>query len=142
MTFNVDHIHFLTILLCGGSLVILNVCSHGEATMTVDEYIMELCVLRYIKCSNEMLIQDIMDLPLKITLLFIINVVGSTKPQMEFQGHMLYALKCIESQVLNYFRSVLANLKNELMYCKRGRKKKFFPRSIVCTFFLERLLGM
>lgn len=62
--------------------MILKGGSCGGATATVDEYIIEFCVLWSRKSSNQVLIWDVKDLPLKIFLFCIMRVARSTQPHL------------------------------------------------------------
>jgi hypothetical protein len=66
-------------------------------------------------------------------------MVGSVAHHMALQRHFQYAIECMEPMVFNWCEGVLKSMKKQLKKCRNGRLKQFGYKSILLSFFLERV---
>jgi hypothetical protein len=69
----------------------------------------------------------------------IARMVGIKTPHMAIQRDLQYSLECMEPHVFNWSDGVLRSMKKQLTKCRRGDLKQFRYRSILVSFFLERV---
>ena len=86
-----------------------------------------------------MAIWGVQDLTLRTILFTIACMDGSTAPHMDFQSYFQYSIECTEPRVFNWLDAVLFSVKRQLTKCRRGDLKQFGYRSLLVSFFLDRV---
>jgi hypothetical protein len=138
----VEGIYFLTGLSRQGEVV--NLKSRGaESEMNIEEYIDTDCVAGTSKVGSQVPIRAINNLSLKIIVLILTRITGSTSLHQASRSLMFYAVQCERPTMYDWCTSLLANMKSQLMECKQGGGERNFEfSSILCSFFFERVLGL
>jgi hypothetical protein len=137
LTLDIEDIYFLTGLSRRGSRVSLSGSRGGGEPM--DYYVAHQCVPGTEKHSGKVAIKDVQDLPLWTILYTITQMARSATPHMALQRHFQYAIECMEARVFNWCEGILKKMKNQLIKCRNGRLKQFGYRSILVSFFLDRV---
>jgi hypothetical protein len=137
----VEDIYFLTGLSRQGEVV--NLKSRGAGSgMKIKEYIDAHCVAGTPKVGSQLPIRAINNLSLKIIVLVLTRITGSTSLHQASRLLMFYAVQCMRPTVYDWCTSLLTNMKGQLTECKQGSKRNFGFASILCSFFFERVLGL
>jgi len=103
--------------------------------MKIEEYIDVHCVAGNNKVGIQVPIQAINNLILKIIVLILTMITGSTLLYQALMSLMFYAVQCTRPTVYDWCTSLLANMKSQLTECKHGSKINFGFASILRSFF-------
>jgi hypothetical protein len=114
----------------------LKSCGDGSG-MKVEEYIEAHCVARTPMVGIQIPIRAIGNLSLKIIVLMITKIIGSSSLHKALRMLMFYALEFARPTVYDWCTSLLTNMKGQLTECKQGEKRNFGFASILCSFFFE-----
>jgi hypothetical protein len=136
-TLEIDEIYFLISLSRHGSRVSLSGGRGGAEPM--DYYVANHCSVDTEKHSGKVPIKNVLDLSLRTIIFTITCVSRSETPYMALQSQFQYAIECMEPRVFNWCEGLLKNMKKQLTKCRTGRLKQFGYRSILVSFFLERV---
>lgn len=82
------------------------------------------------------------NLSLNVVLSTINCMVGSTVGHLATQPYMFLALSCLEPNIYNWCTTLQYSLCKLLKTCHNGKKKEFGYKSLVCSFFLEKIPSM
>jgi hypothetical protein len=134
----VDDIYFITGLSHRGEMVNLKARGDGGG-MTIEEYISTYCIADTEKVGSQLPIREIENLSLKIIILVLTQISGSTSLHQVRMSLMFYVVECLRPTVYDWSTSLLANMKIQLTDCKLGRMRNFGFASILCSFFFERV---
>jgi hypothetical protein len=137
----VEDIYFLTGLSCRGEVVNLKARGAGSG-MNIEDYIATHCIAGTEKVGSQLPIRAINNLSLKIVVLVLTWITGSTSLHQASRPLMFYSVECLRPTVYDWCTSLLANMKSQLTDCKLGRKRNFGFTSILCSFFFERVPGL
>jgi hypothetical protein len=137
----VEDIYFLTGLSRRGEVVDLKSRGAGSG-MKVEEYIKAHCVARTPMVGIQISIRAIGNLSLKIIVLMLTRIIGSTSLHQASRPLLFYTLECARLTIYNWCTSLLTNMKGQLTKCKQGGKRNFRFASILCSFFFESVLGL
>jgi hypothetical protein len=110
--------------------------------MKIEEYIDSHCVAGTPKVRSQIHIRAINNLILKIIVLVLTRITGSTSLHQASRPLMFYAVQCVRPTVYDWCTSLLNNMKGQLTECKHGGKRNFRFSSILCSLFLERVPGL
>jgi hypothetical protein len=106
----VDDIYFLTRLSCWGEVVNLKSWGAGSG-MKIEEYIDAHYVEGTLKVGSQLPFQAINNLSLKIFILVLSRITGSTSLHQESRSLMFYTLQCMRPTIYDWCTSLLANMK-------------------------------
>jgi hypothetical protein len=107
--------------------------------MKVEEYIEAHFVAGTSMVGSQIPIRAIGNLSLKIIVLVLTRIIGSTSLHQASRPLMFYVLECVISTVYDWCTSLLTNMKGQLIECKQGEKRNFGFASILCSLFFERI---
>jgi hypothetical protein len=117
---------------------VLDLKSHGVGSgMKVEEYIEAHCDAGTPMVGSQIPIRAIGNLSLKIIVLVLTRIIGSTSLHQASRPLMFYKLECMRPTIYDWSTSLLTNMKVQLIECKQGGKQNFGFSSILCNFFLE-----
>jgi hypothetical protein len=134
----VDDIYFITGLSHRGEMVNIKARGAGGGR-TMEEYITTYCIADTEKVGSQLPIRVIENLSLKIIILVLTWISGSTSLHQASRPLMFYVVECLRPMVYDWCTSLLANMKSQLTDCKLGRMRNFGFASILCSFFFERV---
>jgi hypothetical protein len=137
----VDDIYFITVLFHRGEMVNIKARGVGGGR-TMEEYIATYYVAGTTKVGSQLPIRAIKKMSLKIIVLVLTQISGSTSLHQMSRLLMFYAVECLRPIVYDWCTSLLANMKRQLTDCKLGRMRNFGFASILCSFFFERVLAL
>jgi len=121
----------------------VNLKARGDGGgMNMEGYISTHYVAGTNKVGSELPIMAIENMSLKIIILVLIGISGSTSLHQASRPLVFYAVESLRPTVYDWCTSLLANTKSQLAYCKHGRKINFRFASIMCSFFFERVPGL
>jgi hypothetical protein len=107
--------------------------------LPMSEYCRLHCVPKAERKKGKVAIWGVRDLTLCTILFTIARMAGSFTPHMALQSYFQYAIECTEPRVLNWADTMLRSVKIQLNKCRRGNLKQFGYRSLLVSFFLERV---
>ena len=111
--------------------------------LNIDEYIVVYCFLDTEKVGSQIQTNSIQVLGLKAILLALGRIAGLASLYQASQPLMFYAVECMRPTMYQWSTVLLSNMKQQLSDCKMGWVQNFrFGRSILSTFFFERVLGL
>jgi len=113
----IKDIYFLTGLSCRGEVVNLKARGVGSA-MKIEEYIDAHCVAGTEKVGNQLPIKAIKNISLKIVVLILTRIIGSTLLQQASRSLIFYSVECLRPMIYDWCTSLLANMKSQLTKCK------------------------
>jgi hypothetical protein len=132
----VEDIYFLTRLSHRGEVVNLEAWGVGSG-LNIEDYIATHCIVWTEKVGRELPIRAINNLSLKIVVLVLTQIIGSTSLHQASRPLMLYSLDFLRPTIYDWFTSLMANMKSQLTDCKLDRKRNFGFTYILCSFFFE-----
>ena len=100
------------------------------------------CVVGTPKIGSQIPIRAINNPSLKIIMLVLTRITGSTSLHQASRPLMFYVVQCMRPTIYDWCTSLLANMKSQLTECKQGSKQNFKFASILCSFFFERVPGL
>jgi hypothetical protein len=91
------------------------------------------------KVGSQVPIHKITSLSLRVILLLIGQIIGSTTLHHASWAHMHCAIQCLEATIFYWSTTMLVLMKRELIECRRRTNKKFRFGTILCSFFFEKV---
>jgi hypothetical protein len=137
----VEDIYFIIGFSCWGEVVNLKYMGFWSG-MNIEDYITNHSIAGREKVGNQLPIRMINNLILKIVILMLTQIVGSSLLHYKSRPMMFYSMECLQTIVYDWCTSLLANMKSHLADCKHGKKRNFGFTSIFCSFLFERVLGL
>jgi hypothetical protein len=134
----VEDIYFLAGLSRRGEVVNLKSQGVGRG-MKIKEYIDSHYIVGTEKVGSQLAIRAINNLSLKIVVLVLTRITGSTSLHQALRPLMFYSVECLRTTVYDWCTSLLDNMKSQLRECKQGDKRNFMFASILCSFFFEQV---
>jgi hypothetical protein len=137
LTLDIEDIYFL-----------MGLSRHGyHATLTgvrgdklpMSEYCHQYCVPEVERSKGKVAIWGVQDLTLQTILFTIACMARSVALHMALHIYFQYAIECTEPQVFNWSDVVLRSMKRQLTKCRKGDLKQFGYKSLLVSFFLERV---
>jgi hypothetical protein len=137
LTLDIKDIYFLTGLSWRGYHATL---TEGRGSgLLMSEYCRQYCVLKSERNKGKVSIWGVQDLTLQTILFTIARMAGSAALHMALQSYFQDTIECIEPQVFNWLYAFLRSMKRQLTKCRKGDLKQFGYRSLLVSFFLERV---
>lgn len=129
-------IYFITGLSQRGDRVNL----YGSRTIgaSVTVLLAEHCLEALKSNSGKIEIMIVWDITLRVLLLTINRVTGAQVHETK-NSKFQYAINYTMPTILNWAKAMKINMKRQLSKAKVGKLKQFFYRSVLVTFFLERV---
>ena len=87
--------------------------------------------------GSQIPIRAIGNLSLKVIVLVLTRIIGSSSLHQALRLLMFYAMECARPTVYDWCTSLLTNMKGQLTECKQGSKQNFGFASILCSLFFE-----
>jgi hypothetical protein len=137
LSLDIEDVYFLTGLSRHGYHASL-IGSRGGG-LPMSEYCRQYYVPEAKRSKGKVAIWGVQDLTLCTILFNISCMVGSATPHMALQSYFQYAIECTEPQVFNWLDAVLRSIKRQLTKCRKGDLNKFGYRSLLVSFFLDRV---
>jgi hypothetical protein len=91
------------------------------------------------KVGSQVSIHKITSLSLRVILLMIGWITGSTTLHQASRAHMHCAVQCLEATIFDWSTTMLVCMKRQLTECRRRTNKNFGFGTILCSFFFERV---
>jgi hypothetical protein len=88
--------------------------------VTMEEYIFTHCVAYTNKVGSQLPIRLIENPSLKIVMLVLTWIFGSTSLHLASNALMFYVVECLRPTIYDSYNSLLDNMKSHLMDCKQG----------------------
>jgi hypothetical protein len=110
--------------------------------MNIEDYIATHCNAGIEKLGSQLLIRSIKNQSLNSVVLVLKWITGLTSLHQASRPLIFYSVECLRPTVYDWCTSLLANMKSHLTECKLGRKSNFRFTSILCSFFIEWVLGL
>jgi hypothetical protein len=139
ISFEVEEIYFLTGLSHQGRELNLRGGRWGDASLTIQEYIISYCQVGTQKVASQIPIAWIEALTLKSMAYCVIRMPGTVAQHVISHLLMYYALEFMRPTIYDWCTSLLASVCTQLTTCKTGRQKNFGYKSLICSFFFERI---
>lgn len=132
----VEDIYFITGLSRRGEVV----QSRGRtrSSLTIEDYVQIYCPRHPKKVGSHISIAHVVSLSLRIILFTIARVNGSSSLHQASRLTMSVVVDCLTT-VFDWCTPLLASMKSQLTFIKRGQTKSFGYGTILCTFFFERI---
>ena len=108
-----EDIYFFIRLSHRGEVVILNALG-SRSGMNIEDYIATHCVAGTVKVGIQLPIRAIKNLSLKIIMLVLAWITGSTSLHQASRPLMFYSLECLRPMIYDQCTSLLANMKSQL----------------------------
>jgi hypothetical protein len=98
---------------------VVNLKARGVgSSMKIEEYIATHYIAGTKKVGSQLPIQAINNLSLKIVVLILTWIIGSTSLHQESRPLMFYSVEFLRPMVYDWCTSLLANMKSQLTECK------------------------
>lgn len=130
-------IYFITRLSRRGELV--NLYGSRPIGPSISSFLVEHCPETLKSKTGKIEISNVQDLTLRVLLLTINRVAGSQAEHETNKSKFLYAIDYTTPTIFNWEKAMKINIKRQLTKAKAGNLKKFCFRSVLMTFFLERV---
>jgi hypothetical protein len=111
-------IYFLTGIPRRGDVV--NLKGKGSIGLTINEYIALYCSVETQKVGSQLPIGEITNLSMKIIVLLISHITGSTSLHQASREMMFYARECLRPKLYDWSTTLLTCMKAQLTGCKQG----------------------
>jgi hypothetical protein len=116
----------------------VNLNSRGAGSrMKKEEYIDVDYVAGTPKVGSQVPIREINNLSLKIIVLVLTRITGSSSLHQALRPLMFYAVWCVRPTMYDCCTYLVANMKIQLTECKQGGKRNFGFAHILCSLFFE-----
>jgi hypothetical protein len=133
LTPTTEDIYFLTGLSRRGEPVNLRTFPPGP--FNIEDYIRMYCEADTEKVGSQVPIHKITSLSLRVILLLIGWITGSTTLHQASRAHMHCAIQCQEAHIYDWSTTMLTCMKRQLTECREHNNKNFGFGTILCSFF-------
>jgi hypothetical protein len=117
----------------------MNLTSSKGGGLPMSEYCRLHCVPEEERSKGKVSIWGVWDLTLRTIFFTIAHMAGSSAPHMALQSYFQYAIECTDPRVFNWADVVLRSMKRQLTKCRQGNLNQFMYRSLLVSFFLQRV---
>jgi hypothetical protein len=132
-----EDIYFLTGLSRRGELV--NFQTFPVGPRKASELIVEYCEARTDRRGSSVPISKITNLTLLTILLLIGRIIGSAAVHQASRAQMNCAIQCMNAQIFDWSTTLLECMKRQLIDCRQWTQRNFRFRTILSSFFFERV---
>jgi hypothetical protein len=91
------------------------------------------------KVGSQVPINKIKNLSLKVIVILIGRITGSTDLHQASRVHMHYAMQYLNAQIFDWSTTMLDCMKRQLTECRGRENKNFGFETILCSFFFDRV---